>query len=185
MIINIRGTSGSGKSFVVYRLMERYKQEPLHGEDDKIKAHLIEAPWGPLYAIGKYTTPCGGCDGIPTQDEVEERVATAAAHGDVIYEGLMVGDCYLRHRDLLLRLKQPYIILFLDTPLKECISRIKARRRARGDTRPFNPNNTERRYYSLRRSIERCEQDKLNWDWLNYLKPVRRVEQILKMEKQK
>ena len=30
----------------------------------------------------------------------------------------------------------------LDTPLETCIARVKARREARGDERPFNPKNT-------------------------------------------
>ena len=31
----------------------------------------------------------------------------------------------------------------LDTPLETCIERVKARRAARGDERPFNPKNTQ------------------------------------------
>ena len=83
MIINIRGTSGSGKSTVVYELMEEFGESQMKFKG-KTEAHCIQTKWGKVYAIGRYETACGGCDGVPTQDEVCRLVRKYSKKGHVI-----------------------------------------------------------------------------------------------------
>ena len=179
MIINIRGTSGSGKSTIVYNLMKKYKTTNVMNKDGKIEATKIFAPYGDIYAIGKYTTPCGGCDGVPTQNGVCRLIGFYSKHGHVIFEGLIVTGCYARYRDLLPTLGM-YCMCFLNTPLRTCISRVKKRRLKKGNTKPLNTFNTEQKYHQNKRVIERAEEDGLDYCILDYKRATEEVECLLK-----
>jgi len=159
MIINIRGTSGSGKSTVMRRVMKQLGEPQLIKLKGKIMDYKIPTQWGDVYILGRYETPCGGCDGIPTQDEVRRRVRKYSKKGHVLFEGLIVTSCYGKYRDLFRKSKQPYSFLFLKTNIETCIKRVEARRAKRGTTKPLNPANTIAKYKCNMRVIERCEED--------------------------
>lgn len=103
MIINIRGTSGSGKTTVVREIMSLCSQD--RGGRD------VQWPWSQaladskvigythqdwkIFVTGKYTTACGGCDTIKTQKEVKDLILEWAGKGyHVIYEGLLISTIY-------------------------------------------------------------------------------------------
>lgn len=181
MIINIRGTSGSGKSTVIFDLMEQFGFHAMVPRGTrKWEAVQIHAPWGDVYAIGQYKTQCGGCDGVPTQDEVCRLVTKYSKKGHVIFEGLIVTSCYLRYRILLPTLGD-YRMCFLNTPLRTCISRIKKRRLKKGNTKPFNPENTEAKFYQTRRTIERAQKDGVDYYILDYKHATEEVICLLKL----
>lgn len=162
MIINIRGTSGSGKSTIVKKVMNRFDRfdiDPIFN-GDKIEAYVLRGePYGDVYIIGRYETPCGGCDGISTQDEVCRLVKKYSKMGHVIFEGLIVTSCYKRYFDLLEGIGQPYLMLFLNTKVETCIESVKKRRASRGNTTEFNAANTISKYESTMRTIERAKED--------------------------
>lgn len=111
MIINIRGTSGSGKTHTTKQLMRLFdggEPEPLlYGSHSNFKylaerypqkvvksigytGTLSYPPIPPstqevphtVSIVGRYETACGGCDTIKTQDEICDRVRAFATRGD-------------------------------------------------------------------------------------------------------
>ena len=69
MIVNIRGTSGSGKSTIVVRVCGLYdKKTPHFLEGRKNPYYYVFEKEGhkPLAILGHYESPCGGCDTIYT-----------------------------------------------------------------------------------------------------------------------
>ena len=147
-IVNLRGTSGSGKSTVAFTFLKNFPSAELRGSDGKVKGYVVDANsaglTAPVYILGKYTTACGGCDQIPTQQEAADRAVSAyKSGGHVLMEGLLAsaagpgGAVTKTISDT-----GDAVFAILDTPLQTCIERVLARRAARGDERPFNPKNT-------------------------------------------
>jgi predicted kinase len=151
--VNVRGTSGSGKSTLVRAFMGDARVAHTNAEG-KIEGYVS----GGVYVVGKYETPCGGCDAVPTQDEVGRRVRQARERGyHVLFEGLLISGLFgERYRDLATACA-PFLFAYLDTPLEVCLERVQARRAARGDTRPFNPHNTILKYHDVLRTRRKIE----------------------------
>jgi hypothetical protein len=152
-IINLRGTSGSGKSTVVRRVMEAagVPAQPLTRDGRRRPyGYLVPRPSGlPVFIPGHYETACGGCDTLKTVDEVYALVRAAwQVQQDVLYEGIMVQDDVRRavglDRELRGRGGQLHVIL-LTTPIEECLAAVRSRREARGDARLLNEKNTRDR----------------------------------------
>lgn len=179
MIINIRGTSGSGKSTTVRKLMEMFPTLPVMSKG-VIIGYRIDTDWGPLFAVGKYETPCGGCDGIKTQDEVCARIRKFAKKGHVIFEGLIVTDCPARYKKLLPTLGQPYNFCFLIAPLKTCIRRVEKRRRDRGNTKPLDPTNTTQKWVRNAKAFDKFIEEGFPVTRMNWRDPVSDVIELLK-----
>jgi GTPase SAR1 family protein len=147
-ILSLRGTSGSGKTTVARKFITDYPTKTL--PDPNKKKH-----WGyevdlssegineKLYVIGSYENTCGGTDGISTQEEIAERALAAHPRGHVLLEGLLLSK--VGPNAVTTKMLAPtgaYIAGYLDTPLQTCLDRVTARRKERGDDRPFNPDNT-------------------------------------------
>ena len=135
MIINIRGTNGSGKTWTVRQLINAYAATPI------MCGKYIEGyQCGGARVVGRYDRPSGGCDAIKTQDEVCNLVRSYSAHGPVIFEGLLVSGIFDRYR----KLSSEYIDyrwVFLNTPLDICLGNISARRMQVGKSKEFDPVN--------------------------------------------
>lgn len=144
MILNVRGTNGSGKSTIVRAILDRFTSTPIYGvlgpkkpeayrlllKDDKI-----------LFLLGPYQTPAGGADCIQPYDNIPILVDKYAKLGHVLLEGVLVskikgqlGACFEKYG-------KAAVMLFLDTSQEDCIKAVQARRNERGDDRPFNPHN--------------------------------------------
>lgn len=160
MIINIRGTSGSGKSSLVRQAMSAWGpfvvglQNPLRKKATPLVYRSTMPRHGrQVSVLGSYETPCGGCDTIPTQDMICDLVRQEAALGHhVLLEGLLMSHLYGRYTALAdeqTALGHPFIFGFLDTPIGVCLDRINARRRERGNDEPVNPRNTETKFRSI------------------------------------
>ena len=165
MIINIRGTSGAGKTHVVRRLM----RSP--GADGVIRAP--EAVRGPhpersgreillgyrhagVFFVGSYEATCGGCDKFSWKgaaDWVQELVRARAVGGDhVVFEGLSVSH-WKAERFLQLGSVAPLKVVLLDTTLEDCLAAVRGRREARGVTDELNPANTVDTFYYAKRKM--------------------------------
>lgn len=196
MVINLRGTSGSGKTTVVRGLIERGTLTPLGGTPKKPEAYRLEFSPSTFinntYIIGSYENVCGGCDSISTQDEICRRIRDYAKAGHVVVEGLLMSHLFSRYAMLdreLHALGTPFIWAFLDTPLETCIARVQQRRDARGTVTPLNTKNTTDKWHDMRRVFKKCvngyESDwkkvkgfrvaKLDARWLNHTKAVDEV----------
>lgn len=146
MIINIRGTSGSGKTYTARKFMEYCGLNTvIYDQNDKPIAHCVHYAMMPVYFIGSYANTCGGCDAIPTQDLACSYVRHFSQFGHVIFEGLLMSHLYARYAALWKELTgfgNPFVFAYMDTPIDECIERVKQRRKEKGNTKKFNPQNT-------------------------------------------
>src|SRR5678815_803 len=88
MIVNIRGTSGSGKSHIVHGILKQGHPIPQFKDGRKRPMGYVLEPER-LFVVGSYETPCGGCDTIMSQDEIYDLIRDWARQGyNVLYEGL-------------------------------------------------------------------------------------------------
>ena len=177
IVINIRGTGGSGKSTLVTSVMKRYpnvahikvegRKRPLAttlwwAENNSKEQGLSSRPPG-LLVPGHYDTACGGCDTIKTVDQVYELVRTASL-GDgnnVLYEGIMVMDDVTRAVKLdqdLKKVGSKLVVISLTTPIEDCLAGIRARKEARGDEKPLNEKNTRDRMKRQENILHRLKQ---------------------------
>ena len=142
MILNVRGTNGSGKSTLAFTLLGSpetratvpladYTVERKNGPSGRSVAGYA-VPERDLIIVGRYSTACGGCDGIPTQDLVKRAVMRARElASNVFFEGIIVSTLYRGYQTLSNELKgrfdDPLTWAYLDTPLEICLERIQAR----------------------------------------------------------
>lgn len=168
MIINIRGTGGSGKSTVVRDVMARYETVTARHVTGRRRpaGYLCARPDGPsLYVPGHYETPCGGCDTITSPNEVFDAIEAQAAQGhDVLYEGIIVQDAF--DRTLYLHKQHGLVVLGLRVPIEVCLESIRTRRSERGDQRELNPKNTIGRQRSVERSMTRLREAGVDARWV-------------------
>jgi hypothetical protein len=147
MIINLRGTSGSGKTHTARSFLEYCSPDiVVYGENDKPVAHCVYFNMMPVYFLGTYANVCGGCDTIRTQDLVCSYIRHFSQFGHVIFEGLIISHTFSRYAALWKELTDygmPFVFAYMDTPLEICIDRVKARRLAKGNMKPLNTANTE------------------------------------------
>jgi len=140
MIYNIRGTSGSGKTFLVRKLVQHYNGEEIHDEAGKIFGYRLPQN---LYVLGRYDDAIkgGGVDNITgalhkrflahggsgnSMDAVEQQVRKWAQMGcHVLFEGIIVTSVWGRWVQL--AADEQVHFLFLDTPLEVCYQRVLER----------------------------------------------------------
>ena len=143
MVINLRGTSGSGKSTIVRRLMDLYpRKDPFFvtGRKRPMAYGCHRSGGRSLWVVGHYETACGGCDTINGMETIYGLIREAIEMGyDVIFEGLIVASDVVRCVSLK---EQGLLVLELDTTIDICVQSIQARRDARGDERQLNDGNT-------------------------------------------
>lgn len=159
MIVNLRGTHGSGKSTVVRAVIDRYPTVPVTNGGRRPEGYRVGVPWldRPVMVVGPYTTACGGCDAIQPFSLIFPLVDRYAAEGHVLFEGALVSTSGTeRVRRMVELYGSELVVAVLDTPLGTCLERILARRRARGDDRPLNPKNTTDKYNGVLRCAEKA-----------------------------
>jgi hypothetical protein len=152
IIINPRGTSGSGKTELVRRILARYGWRGSAGRHEggrlefvyregrsRPLGYRLEHPRGgrPLAVVGHYEVTSGGCDTITAADggldEIIRRAAAYAAAGhDVLIEGQRLSSECQRSAEL--ARSHRLHVLRLTTPLDQCARNLVWRRRARRDT---------------------------------------------------
>lgn len=170
MIINIRGTHGSGKSTLVRRVKEMYGDgavpQMLQGRKQPF-GYMCRAPGlEQLYIPGHYVGPCGGCDSISSIESIFGSVITAAESGvAVLFEGIVAQHSATRLLDL--HMVHPVKVIALSTTLEECIESVVARRVARGQTDEFDPKNVAKEFRSVLSSSRRLTNDGLPVEFMS------------------
>jgi ABC-type dipeptide/oligopeptide/nickel transport system ATPase component len=156
-IVNIRGTSGSGKSTIARTFLDNLPHEPLPDATGKVKGYRVDATAAglkePLYIVGRYESACGGGDTLKSENEAATLCATAQPNGHVLLERMLTSGSGPKGEFASTFLgtgKITYAIL--DTPLDVCLERVLARRTEREDARPFNPENTNNKYRQTHRA---------------------------------
>lgn len=158
MIINIRGTNGSGKTALARKLIGPYPAPiELVQYDAPTKKEPYRQRWvegwgttgpGSFLAIGSYKQGCGGMDTIPSFElqqkavkaaalwEIEGWPITAEKPEHIVCEGVLASTVAGSWLECFRDLRSLVIIAYLDTPLKVCLERITARQiAAKGDAR--------------------------------------------------
>jgi predicted kinase len=192
MIINIRGTSGSGKSTVVRGLMAKFPVINKMGDSKKPEgyeclnsihpdgAFTVSSERRALYVVGRYESVCGGCDTIRTPDEIANRIRNYIANAplrasqfDLVFEGLLISRTFDRYRLLALEFApQKYVWAFLDTPLEICLERVAQRRAEKGVLKPLNPANTTDTWKRNVHLYTQAKQAGLDARWLDHKNAV-------------
>ena len=140
LLVNIRGTHGSGKSTAIRALMEKATFRPIYDVlfGPRHPEGYVGALPGvsvPIFVIGPYTTDCGGCDRIPRNATVMALIRKYAERGHVLFEGSLISSAYGAVGKLMERWGKDLAFVFLDTPLEECLQRVEARRGRERDER--------------------------------------------------
>lgn len=181
MVVNLRGTGGSGKSYIVREMMRRCvtaAPEHVTGRRRPIGYRCTTPAGRTLYVPGHYDTACGGCDTIKTPGEVYEIVTREAERGsDVLFEGIIVQDEWRRCAALAERFEVAVIVL--DVPMELCLASIQSRRDARGDGRPLNPTNTVNRARRLEATVRKLALVGVDARWLSRDAALARCAQLL------
>ena len=151
-ILRISGTFGSGKTTAARGFLKYPHQELRAADGKKIKGYKIDVPGltAPMFLLGSYHNTCGGCDGVPTQDEIAELALKAHPHGHVLMEGALLSGSGLNGAvTKAVHATGCDVYTFLDTPQDECITRVKIRRAAAGNEKPFDPINLVKKFESV------------------------------------
>lgn len=172
MIVDIRGTSGSGKSHIVHSLIREVGSTQVSKLDGKIVGtHIGER----IVALGSYEKVCGGCDALPTQDLIQGMVDHfAGQYPVVILEGLLVSHTFERWNNLAKK-HDDYRFLFLSTSLEECIARVRRRRLAKGNDKPYNPEHLIKDWHQARRVEERLRTAGRQTQWITGYSEVKEM----------
>lgn len=177
-IVNIRGTHGTGKSEIVRRILKRYDARA-DSEDSKGRPvdYVMDFPDGrELYVVGSYVTACGGCDGIQPYADIWPRVEKFAQRGHVLFEGALVSSSYGNIGRASEKYGDDFIFAFLDTPMDVCIERITKRRHERGNFKPLDPKNTQKKFDSIWGGLPKIRDEfKRRVVVINYKKPIPQV----------
>ena len=162
IIVNLRGTSGSGKTTAVRNILRRWPTTPAELAPNRRKetplVYKTKIPGKlPLFVFGSYENVCGGCDGISDYAEVVPALLQKYSPlGHILFEGMLISGSYGKIGLALAEQERKGCEVYfsvLDTPLEVCIKRVQARRDARGDTRPYNPKNLIDKHKSSERIL--------------------------------
>ena len=193
--LQICGTSGSGKTTVARALMADCGAEPIMWWDNKNKwttsartvkpiMYAGDHPGGyRMYFLGSYETVCGGCDtinGVALVASLLQHLHDEEAEGICIFEGLMhshmVGTIGAKQKELGVENHQR---AFLDTPLQVCLDRVLQRRKERGQSKPFNPSNTQKDWPRVQQCKFNCDNQGMVTQTVSHEAAIKGVYQII------
>lgn len=162
LIVKLHGTSGSGKTTVARELMQGGHVVPvLNPANRKVESYILTRPElkGIIAILGPYTATCGGLDSISNVNTHIELLMSWGQAGHVFYEGLLGSEYYGRIGAASEQFGDRHLFAFLDTPIDLCVERVKARRLAKGNTKPLNEDNTRGRVAKIERLRYRLENE--------------------------
>lgn len=189
MILNIRGTSGSGKSTVVREVASQLGEpELILGARERLEAYRYTGPNGPLYIIGSYKNQCGGCDAlngplggakgsVARADELVRQFASEGA--DVLFEGLMISSVYGRWLALSKDFPGQFYWLMLDTPLEVCHDRVLQR----NGGKPIKMENLLGKWEGARNHSRKALEERETVIWLEHQRATEQVLELLRTRK--
>ena len=177
MIIQLRGTSGAGKTFLATSLMGLYEsRHPIRTSllpNGKKRKHPIGYKFlrhgcNALFVPGHYESACGGADtisfartsadqgSITGWEYVNGLVKDYHENGhNVLYEGMMVGSDFRFALQFHTLLEGNIRVVNLNTPIEQCFENVIKRRLARGDKSKFYKHNTRQRVKTIDSAVRR------------------------------
>lgn len=186
IILNVRGTNGSGKSTAVRRLMDQLGKPTVFQIDGKEAGYRYRKAGQNVLVLGKYETACGGLDASfsypGAADDVIFFLHELAQHGHVVAEGVVAMGSYgigrLQKFSEDEAAKSNHVIFALmDTPLETCISRCETRRAekaaAKGkDPKPLNPANLQSKWDSNHKDLAKLKALGLDTRFIPHTDPL-------------
>lgn len=168
MIINIRGTSGSGKSTIVRHVMALYNMKARVMIKDRrqpfcylLSNPKVEGATPHLCVMGHYETSCGGCDTISKQADIFKAVRHYDDQGfAVIFEGLLLSGEVTNTASLHHEGRQLYVFGLDQVPVDVCLESVNGRRKARlGEEKftPVKPENTVAKFRGTQQAMARLQ----------------------------
>lgn len=181
-VINIRSTSGGGKTTTVRGIMSKGKVTPIYVPPQKTpEAYRVDIKKvsRPIYVLGSYENDCGGMDTVQKQDDICNLIRKYSTQGHVLVEGLLMSHTFGRYAALDRELRENgihFVWAILDTPLELCLERVSARREAKRlakanppPFKPLNPENTTSGHILISRIFGKCNaQNPKDWKDVPY-----------------
>ena len=198
LLLNIRGTSGAGKTTIVRRLIENNQVEHIEPWGDKKKYETGEGFAGaakltidgfvnPVFLIGKYDMEgCGGLDTVYRQSHSIDMAIKYLEQGHVICEGLLtsgLGQGGIFCKRAMAEIPDKIRFLFLDTSLQQCIANVNTRRQEKGNMTPFDdsPNfHLTKKYNQIQNVIRSFKQLNYPMQMLEFERGYDQVIEILR-----
>ena len=191
LIINVRGTSGSGKTHLTREWMKQFDSNPIWesravSRRPKVLGYNAEKfhkdgrheQW---FVIGSYENVCGGCDTIKTQQEIIDRVGWAISQGyNVWLEGLILSTIYGLVGAYSEEYADRWLFAYLNTPVDVCVERVIERRRVAGNIKPFDTENTVKRHATIQRNRAIVEEKGREAVTVDYLRPLASINNIIR-----
>jgi thymidylate kinase len=175
MIINIRGTNGSGKSTVAMKFIKHGAEEvvlaqypsPTKKEPDRLKDVIGYvsnwADYGTVCVVGPYDRQIGGLDRIPSFEAQRNAIRAATKIADtVICEGVLASTVYSSWAEFFKEMGS-VTVLYLDTPLETCYDRIKQRQiEATGEAKEIKTEQVAAKVKMIESTRQKFAKDGLN-----------------------
>jgi hypothetical protein len=183
MIFNLRGTNGSGKSYVAHNLIGKSKASPFawRGKRNKVEAYKGTLHGKPLVILGSYATMCGGMDTITDIIQAAEIIVRYCdKHPIVFYEGLFISHCLGTVGAATKKYGNRLVMAYLDTPLEVCLQRVHARRAERGNTKPFKEQNVIDDYQRVEWNYAKAKREGFNVVDIDHTKALEQTLKYLK-----
>lgn len=156
LLVNIRGTNGSGKSTIPMSMLDDPKmyvvKKEYKGKDRGVCTVFPTYGW---VALGTYTTKCGGMDTFPDTEFTKKAVRWVLKNlpeYNVMMEGILCSTVFSTYKELFEACQRRFgvkaIVLYLMPPLQVCLDRIQKR----NGGKPIKTEQVEGKY----RGMERC-----------------------------
>lgn len=159
LLVNIRGTNGSGKSTIPVSMKDdpdMYEVvKPYQGKPKKILTVFPTYGW---VALGSYNRQVGGLDQFPNKAFTEKVLRYALKkfpEYNILMEGILAATTYSTYADLFREVQDSYgiqpVVYYLMPPVEVCIERIKER----NGGKEFKENLVWNKYRMMERGIEK------------------------------
>lgn len=186
MIIQVRGTHGSGKTTTVREVMKRFECKPhsIEGRKRPIGYECVYKTGKPgkddvyLWVPGSYENATGGCDTISEIEVIYGIVKQQAEAGfHVLFEGILAQHSAPRVLELVD--VHHYLGIVLTTPLELCVERTNQRRAERGKEKLEDDSNIRKEWKSVRSSMDTLRRKGANVVEMDVASAVARILQEL------
>lgn len=159
LLVNIRGTNGSGKSTIPVAMKDdpdTYQViRPHQGRPRKILTVFPNYGW---VALGSYERQVGGLDAFPNKAFTEKVLQYALKkfpEYNILMEGILASTTYSTYAELFRNVQKEWgiqpVIYYLMPPVEVCIERIKQR----NGGKPFKEDLVQAKYSTMQRGIKK------------------------------
>lgn len=183
LIINLRGNSGSGKTFATRAFMALAKDGAGSLQRGKLEDQTMMLGKQHWAILGKYGNVCGGCDTIKTQAEIVDSVKYWTSRGSNVWlEGLILSTIYGTVGAYSEKFGDRWVFAYLQPPIETLLRRINLRRIEAGNFKPLNETNTRARVKTIERNKEIVRERGRRVVELDWEEPLPALLKIIKKE---